>query len=1314
MVLCGVFTMADKSSSKYAGVVTSQTDPNAVKREEWTNVVNAKGHVNSTSAYANYTQTKVATHYSTKTTYDKNGKEVKSKVADKWKTVDNHPWTLAFHNFDLNIPSNAKIKKITFTAKVKCDKNLTVQAPICDFRVNAPSSVNLDDNTDGKKTGWHKSHYFGVSSKKLSTSWQEIKYVMDYDDIKKANVTPAKMNLTNRGCDLVWHDLEKITGKYNSKSQITGKVYVAWVRCKVVYDVPDYKIDIKNPIEVAKIVGKVDKTNLVDSGGTASSPFHVEPYEWFDLVVKCRNTSVAKGSDYRYIVFDVPWASEIRRLSGDGTFSYNETLGKYVWRVPVGSNADYTLNIQVKSSSSDVSKLKASLHTSISPLSNVVQSTSYYYIANLFDLDLSGEDVGYCNIEVIPTSVTAYELSCVDIKVHGVVSNTTATVTVDPSDEVDLPIGRDGFFTLSSVTSDGTVDILSQSGNTATLQVPFETEFIAILKYCFYPLTYDTIRLTVNTSMMAGGISVSIPVEDSHTFIPEVSGGDIVKVTSHRVFSEIESDVVIIPMTADEIDSSMVMTPCQINMSVWEDLDYIGCVPLEHLHFDPKSTYKDTLLNSTYKNKRYMGKKLATDEDITLNVRLHPQQVTTIQGLIDMDKPIPINANHRCFEGDSLNHRGWAEIYSIKTEETNPHWYKCDIDVKYLTHNLKTRFNITRGKNVDDYPIPSVLSEVFSSGDNLSDTSEDKFFDVETDGTFMYLEDYEDEDTHEVTTVDDEERNFFSIDNGEYIHIQTHNPLSHDSQVQYTWSATILPEHRENNVSKIIKLIDNQGNSVFEYEYNSLEFITDTNNNIEEIRGTVIYRVDDETYEEKFTYRYDDGSELDEDDVENVISDGQPRYGSTLKFIIHNNLLDIIDEGFNGSEVYFKDIALADKDYYYVVEWRNNNLDGDTATVDCTVDFQVQDTVLSTTYVNKFGKLLISPFPVADKKLLFTRNAEEGTIYYYEYEEGKEFSYIVEPYYQYQNGTDLIGDNTSIFNLNYGYEIVYIQNGLVRLGFNRVDDKGHMYLGKYDPQSEEYVTTNILHLGKYTDLNVNALSDDKIEIQASDSTFTIYRGHPYIKINHADEDIYIDTTFNRVWAEQVGVDKSVDLPAYWDLLNTANLLPPSIGGVNTLDPSAITVEKVQVDDNTDINMSWYNPPSTVYNDEEVTFYIQSDYLTNYSDEIYIDGNECSFGSYQFEKVSDDVPATIDVVSIKQIVQSSESTKLNATVKDWSNKGVSNQTVYFYEAYEPTTLDIKGDKSIIQSGEEIHLTATLKDEDGSRIKGETIYFYERIE
>ena len=65
----------------------------------------------------------------------------------------------------------------------------------------------------------------------------------------------------------------------------------------------------------------------------------------------------------------------------------------------------------------------------------------------------------------------------------------------------------------------------------------------------------------------------------------------------------------------------------------------------------------------------------------------------------------------------------------------------------------------------------------------------------------------------------------------------------------------------------------------------------------------------------------------------------------------------------------------------------------------------------------QYSDLLVSPFPIPHKTLVFTRESEEGTIYYYTGEEP--YKYMLEPYYQYHCGCDLVtADGISIFDLN--------------------------------------------------------------------------------------------------------------------------------------------------------------------------------------------------------------------------------------------------------------------------------------------------------
>ena len=82
---------------------------------------------------------------------------------------------------------------------------------------------------------------------------------------------------------------------------------------------------------------------------------------------------------------------------------------------------------------------------------------------------------------------------------------------------------------------------------------------------------------------------------------------------------------------------------------------------------------------------------------------------------------------------------------------------------------------------------------------------------------------------------------------------------------------------------------------------------------------------------------------------------------------------------------------------------------------------------------------------------------------------------------------------------------------------------------------------------------------------------------------------------------------------------------------------------------------------------------------------------------------------LDLFVEKSVIQTGEHDNLIAILSDGS-RGVPNQTVYFYEEYEPSTLLLGSDKSIIQTGEQANLQATLKDADGSLVEGETVDYY----
>ena len=601
-----------------------------------------------------------------------------------------------------------------------------------------------------------------------------------------------------------------------------------------------------------------------------------------------------------------------------------------------------------------------------------------------------------------------------------------------------------------------------------------------------------------------------------------------------RLVSTVETGAYILPCRTVEEESIIKVKKPTLTVKRFEDIDYIGCVKLKQTHYKPKSTFKDTLLNTYYKNKRYMGKKGAVDEDISLNVRLPPADVSTIQGMVEMDKPIPINTNHLCFEGDALNHRGWAEIYKITTDRVgnNPLWYDCDIDVKYITHNINTRFKINKGSRVSDYFLPNLLKPSFESGCDLSSA-----FYCSSTGTVGYNED----------TVDVNRRNIVVLDEGQYFKIRSQDKLSIKCKVDMNWASTVNTESRDNHVSRVFRLIDSfTGNTVFEYEY--FDFTHDGEEHSCRVIGRLLYK---DAYKVVINRKINLANDTTESNT------GTPLFGSDLQFKIINDKLTVVDTGFSGKELVLEDISLENGDYYFEVELKNNNQDLDATPIIHYFNYQLDELVISNEYNPYYQNLLVSPFPVPNKEIVYTRESEDGTIFYLS-DDGTECSYNLSPYYQYHTGVSLESrEGTQLINLDNSHTVVYITNGLIRVGVNRLNGKLTLY--KYDRLSKQYILTNTLQLTKYDDMNINSFTDDKIEFQISDIVLTVWRGRPFVRVAHPTEDINFLDDFLRVYAERVG-DSASEYPHNYELVDNSNLFPVCVSSKRLLRSDCIGVD----------------------------------------------------------------------------------------------------------------------------------------------------------
>ena len=150
---------------------------------------------------------------------------------------------------------------------------------------------------------------------------------------------------------------------------------------------------------------------------------------------------------------------------------------------------------------------------------------------------------------------------------------------------------------------------------------------------------------------------------------------------------------------------------------------YIGVIPLSRCHkADVTATSKNSLIENRYLNRAYYGKKGDYSEDIKMTLRMHWTDVATLQGLCEMDKPIPIDTIPYFPDGDPLNHRGWAEIYEVSNiKKINDMLYECDVGVKYLTHDIITRFTIAETKKITEANIKYYLSLIHDYNEDILD-----------------------------------------------------------------------------------------------------------------------------------------------------------------------------------------------------------------------------------------------------------------------------------------------------------------------------------------------------------------------------------------------------------------------------------------------------------------------------------------------------------------------------------------------------------------------------------------------------------------
>lgn len=248
-------------------------------------------------------------------------------------------------------------------------------------------------------------------------------------------------------------------------------------------------------------------------------------------------------------------------------------------------------------------------------------------------------------------------------------------------------------------------------------------------------------------------------------------------------------------------------------------------------------------------------------------------------------------------------------------------------------------------------------------------------------------------------------------------------------------------------------------------------------------------------------------------------------FGSNLYLALRKNILDMIDygmlpEGENGAgKIILNDVQLIEADYEMEMEIRYNNSRFERLNpLEGLMQMQILEDISMSSSALKYNELLCSPVPLNNAITQFTRLTDEGTMYYVTPLNGAA-KYLCNPYIQYKGGVDLKTETgISVFNLDNGYSPISLSNGLVKAEFHR--RSGYVVLSRFDEQTESWYSCQTFHLINEPDLELlEDYSDDRAKVKFGDTYWTMWRGRPFIKVEHADDDFRILNLVDRVYCE---------------------------------------------------------------------------------------------------------------------------------------------------------------------------------------------------
>ena len=250
-------------------------------------------------------------------------------------------------------------------------------------------------------------------------------------------------------------------------------------------------------------------------------------------------------------------------------------------------------------------------------------------------------------------------------------------------------------------------------------------------------------------------------------------------------------------------------------------------------------------------------------------------------------------------------------------------------------------------------------------------------------------------------------------------------------------------------------------------------------------------------------------------------------FGSNIDLSLKKNTLNLIDYGmlpegdYGAGKVILKDVTLLEGEYELETDIvynnsrfdRLNNLEG-------LIQYRIFEDALTSDSELNYGNIICSPVPLQNSKTIFTRMTDEGRMYFAEPSKAGA-KYLCNPYLQYKGGTDLKSESgISLFNLDGGYSPVFLSNGLVRAEFHRYS--GYIKVSRFDEKTEDWYVCQVFHLHDEPNLEiVDSYSDDKATIRFGNTKWTMWRGRPFIRVEHENDDFRMLNLVNRVYCETI-------------------------------------------------------------------------------------------------------------------------------------------------------------------------------------------------